>query len=117
MEPCTTVNSLRPRQSEDGHRSPPTAQPARGAGEGGVAEGEDPAVGGDEPVPLAARRRRHADDRPVEGGSAGGAVERRVAEGEDPPVRGDEPVTGAGGGGRHADDGPVQGDATGGAVE
>ena len=62
------------------------------AEERGVAEGEDAAVGGDEPVAVAGGRGGHADDRLVQLHVAGRAVEPRVAEGEDPAVGGDEPV-------------------------
>ena len=44
---------------------------------GGVPEGEDPAVGRHEPVALAGRRRRHADHGRVEALAAHGAEERR----------------------------------------
>ena len=72
--------------------------------EAGVAEGEDAAVGGDEPVALAVGRRRHADDRRVEREAAGAPVEAGVAEGEDAAVGRDEPVALAVGRRRHADD-------------
>ena len=83
----------------------------------GVAEGEDAAVGRDEPVAVAGRGRCHADDGLVEGDGAGGAVEDGVAEGEDAAVGRDQPVAVAGRGRRHADDGLVEGDGAGGAVE
>jgi hypothetical protein len=59
---------------------------AQGAVEGGVAEGEHPAVGGDEPVPLAVRSGGRADDVFVEVDRTEGAVEGGVAEGEHPAV-------------------------------
>ena len=58
----------------------------------GVAEGEDAAVGGHQPVARAVIARRHPDDRRVEVGAAHRAVERGVAEGEHAPVGGHRPV-------------------------
>src|SRR4029077_663770 len=98
------------------------------------AEGEDAAVGGDQPVAAAVGGGGHADDGLVEVEAAGGAVEPGVAEGEDAAVGGDEPVVAPGGGGGpaggagelvaapvggggHADDGLVEVEAAGGAVE
>ena len=83
----------------------------------GVAEGEDAAVAGDEPVAVAGGCCGHADDGLVELDGAGGAEEAGVAEGEDAAVAGDEPVAVAGGVGRHADDGLVECDGAGGSVE
>ena len=60
--------------------------------EGGVTEGEDAAVGGDEPVALAVGRGRHADDRLVEGDGTGRAVEGGVTKGEDAAIGSDKPV-------------------------
>src|SRR4051794_20043347 len=54
-----------------------------GAGEGGVAEGEDAAVGGGQQVPLARPGGDHADHRPGQWLVAEGAVEGGVTEGED----------------------------------
>ncbi len=51
-----------------------------------------PAVGRDEPVPLAARRRRDVDDGLVEARAAHGSPEARVAECEHAAVRRREPV-------------------------
>ena len=58
----------------------------------GVTEGEDAAVGGDQPVAEAVGGGGDADDRCVQGRAAGRAVEAGVAEGEDPTVGGDQPV-------------------------
>src|SRR3546814_4917460 len=58
--------------------------------EAGFAEGEDPAVRGDEPVPASGGCGGHADDGLVELHGAGGVVEAGVAEREDPPVRSEE---------------------------
>ena len=58
----------------------------------GVAEGEDAAVVGDQPVAAAVGGGGHADDGLVEGDAAGGAVEAGVAEGEDAAVVGHQPV-------------------------
>ena len=77
---------------------------AGGAVERGVAEGEDAAVGGDEPVAVAGGRGGDADDGRGEAAAAGGAVERGVAEGEDAAVGGDEPVAVARRGRGDADD-------------
>ena len=76
--------------------------------EGGVAEREDAAVGRDEPVALAARRRGHADDRLPQPDCAGRAVEAGVAEREDAAVARNEPIALARRCVRHADDGTVQ---------
>ena len=58
----------------------------------GVSEGEDSAVGADEPVAVSVGGRGDTDDGLVEVGVAEGAVEAGVAEGEDSAVGGDEPV-------------------------
>ena len=76
-----------------------------------------PAVGGDQPVAAAVRRRRHADDRLVQRLATHRAVELGVAEGEDPAVGGDQPVPPPVGVGRHADDRLVQRHGPGRAVE
>src|SRR5439155_10557555 len=68
-----------------------------GAEEAGVAEAEDPAVGGDEPVALSGGAGGSSHDRLVEGDALGGAEGAGVAEAEDPAVGGVEPVAGAGG--------------------
>ena len=65
---------------------------AHRAEELGVTEGEDPTVGGDEPVAVAAACPVHPDDRLGQLGAPGGAVELGITEGEDPPVGGHEPV-------------------------
>ena len=80
-----------------------------GAVEAGVAEGEDAAVGGEEPVALAVGGGGHPDDRLVQVDRPGGAVERGVAEGEDAAVGGHQPVALARTGGGDADDRPVEG--------
>ena len=72
--------------------------------ESGVAEGEHPAVGRDEPVAVPGRRRRDADDRLVQVHGAERAVERRVAVGEHASVGADDPVAVPRRGGGHADD-------------
>src|SRR5436309_828148 len=87
------------------------------AQEGGVAEGEDAAVGGDEPVALAGGRGGHGDDGLGQLEVAGGAKELGVAEGEDAAVGREQPVALARGPGRHGDDGLVQLEVTGGALE
>ena len=81
---------------------------AGGAVEPGVAEGEDAAVGGHQPVAAAVGGGRHAHDGGVEVDVAGGAVEPGVAEGEDAAVGGHQPVAAAVGGGGHAHDGGVE---------
>src|SRR5436853_479471 len=75
----------------------------RGAEKAGVAEAEDPAVGGDEPVALTGGAGGSSHDRLVEGDAPRGAEEAGVAEAEDPAVGGDEPValTGGAGGSSH----------------
>ena len=55
--------------------------------EAGVAEGEDPAVGGHQPVALAVGGRGHAHDGLVEGEATDRPVEAGVTESEDRPVR------------------------------
>ena len=58
-----------------------------------VAIGEDPTVGGNEPVTTTVGGRRHADDRLVERHPARRTEELCVAtKAEDPAVRGDLPV-------------------------
>src|SRR5256885_3914898 len=64
----------------------PTLSRSGTAEELGVAEGEDAAVSRDEPVAVSGRRRRHPDDRLVEGDVPGRPFERGVAEGEDPAI-------------------------------
>ena len=76
--------------------------------EGGVTEGEDPAVGGHEPVALARRGGRHAHDGLVEVLAAHRAVEDSVTKGEDSAVGGTQPVALARGSGRNAHDGLVE---------
>src|SRR5205085_11655999 len=78
-------------------------QGAGGAEEGGVAEGEDPSVGGEEVVALPARRGHGADDRPVEVERRPVAEEPGIAEGHGPAPAGEDPVAVAGRGGREAD--------------
>src|SRR5256885_1384915 len=56
---------------------------AGGPKEGGIAEGEDPAVRRPQPIALAGRRGRHAHDRLVELDGAGRAEEGGIAERED----------------------------------
>ncbi len=65
-------------------------------------EGEDPPVGGDQPV-APARMGGHADDRLGQVDGAGRAVEVGPSVGEDAAVGGHQPVAAAGVGG-HADD-------------
>src|SRR5205807_9824540 len=77
--------------------------PAHGAGEAGVAEGEDPAVGGDHVVALARWCGDGAEDGAVEPGAAHVAEERCVAEWNHPSPVGEDPVALAGGGGGEAD--------------
>ena len=60
--------------------------------EAGVAEGEDAAVGGHQPVPAAVGGGRHAHHRLGEPEVARRAVEAGVAEGEDAAVGGHQPV-------------------------
>src|SRR5687767_4240851 len=76
----------------------------RGAGERGVAEGEDAAVRGGQEIALARAGGDHPDDRLGDGDVAERAEEAGVAEGEDAAVRGREPVALAGPGGGHAHD-------------
>src|SRR5438477_4580158 len=84
---------LSPRSGAGGHPHDrfDEFEGAGGAEERGVAEGEDPAVGGDQPVAGAGRRWRQPDDGSIELQGAGGAEEAGVAEGEDAAVGGDEP--------------------------
>ena len=61
--------------------------------EGGVPEGEDPAVEGGQPVALAVRGGRHGHDRTLQRRGAQRALEGGVAEGEDAAVRAGQPVS------------------------
>ena len=88
-----------------------------GAGEGGVTEVEDAAVGRHHPVALAVGRGRHAHDGLDQVDGSGRTVEGGVAEAEDPAVGRHQPVALAVGRRRHAHDGLVQGDGAGRAVE
>ena len=76
--------------------------------EGGVAVGEDAAVGGHQPVAVAVRGGRHAHHRSVEHEVAGRAVEDGVAVGEDAAVRCHQPVAAVVAGRRDGDDGLVE---------
>ena len=58
---------------------------AGGAVEAGVAEGEDAAVGGHQPVALAVGRGGHAHDGLVEVDAAGRAVEAASPKAKMPP--------------------------------
>ena len=82
-----------------------------------VAEAEDAAVGGDQPVAGAVGRRRHADDRLVQVLAAHGAEEAGVAEAEDAAVGGHQPVPVRARRHGHADHGLVETDAAGAAPE
>ena len=64
--------------------------------EGGVAEGEDPAVGRGHVVPLARGGGHGSQHRTVEFGLRHVAVECGVAVGQDPPPVGEDPVAGTG---------------------
>ena len=90
---------------------------AHGAVEGGIAVGEDAAVGGHQPVAAAVRRCGHSDHRLVQMQTPGRAVERCVSVGEDATVRGHLPVATVTGRGRHPDHGSVELEGTGRAVE
>src|SRR5205807_1663706 len=57
-----------------------------------VAEREDPAVGGNEPVAVTVGGGGHAHDWLVEAQRSGGAEEARVAEAEHAAIGGHEPV-------------------------
>src|SRR3546814_4717742 len=81
--PCPTRSSSELGHADDGLVE---LHGAGGAVEAGVAEREDPPVGGDEPVPASGGCGGHADDGLVELHGAGGAVEAGVAEREDAPV-------------------------------
>src|SRR3982074_3687046 len=70
----------------------PESPAAGGSEEGGVAEGEDPSIRGDQPVALPARRGGSGHDGPGESDGPGGPEEGGVTEGEDPSIRGDQPV-------------------------
>ena len=74
----------------------------------GVAEGEDAAVRGHQPVAPAVTGGRHAHHRLVQVHRPGGAEEAGVAEGEDPAVAGDLPVPLVVRRGRHGDHRLVQ---------
>src|SRR5581483_11220117 len=76
--------------------------------EAGVAEGEDAAVGGHQPVALAGGGRDERLDRGVEPGAAHRAVEPGVAEGEDAAVAGHHVVALARGRRDRVEDGPVE---------
>jgi hypothetical protein len=78
------ANASAPGDDPDGRR-----QPGGGARpeEGGVAEGEHTAVGGNEPVTGTGGRASGGDDGLVEPQGAGGAGEAGVAEGEDAASR------------------------------
>src|SRR4051812_7208664 len=77
--------------------------------EPGVAEVEDPAVAGNEPVPLSGRGGQGLDDRLVQRHLPGGPEERGAAtEREDPAVGGHQPVTQPVWRRRHAHDRLVQ---------
>src|ERR1035437_7949570 len=88
-----------------------------GAVEGGVAEGEETAVGRHLPVATAVRRRRDAHDRLVERLATHGAVELGVAEGEETAVGRHLPVATAVRRRRDAHDRLAERPATHGAVE
>ena len=66
------------------------------------------AVFGNEPVPVARRCDRHADDRGDEIDAAGRTEELRVAEREDPAVGSNEPIAQPRRGRGHADDRRVE---------
>src|SRR5437016_5430571 len=83
---------------------------AHGAPDGGVTEGETLAPGGDEPVAVAGRGGRHADDRLGGPDGAGRAEEPCVTEVEDAAVGCRHPVAVARGGGRDAHDRLVEPD-------
>ena len=83
----------------------------------GVAEREDPAVGGGHPVAVVLRPRGHADDRSVQAHAAGRAEELRVAEAEHATVTRVEPVAPARRRRRHPEDRRVQPDRARRAVE
>src|SRR5882762_6536997 len=59
---------------------------AGGSQEGGVTEGEDPSIRGDQPVAPPARRGGSGHDRLGEGRVAGGSEEAGVTEAEDPSI-------------------------------
>ena len=88
-----------------------------GAEEPGVADGEDAAVGGDQPVAAAGQVCGHPDDRPVEGQVPGGPMEHGVAESEDAAIGGDQPVAPVVRCCRHPDDGLVERQVPGGPME
>src|SRR5579875_1838141 len=75
---------------------------AHRAEERGVAEGEDPAVGGHQPVALAARGGGHAHDGPRQVDLLRVPVEGTVAVGEDLAEGGDHGIAHGVGGGGHA---------------
>ncbi len=60
--------------------------------EGGVAEGEEAAVGGHQPVALAVGRGGHAHHRLVQTHASGRPVEAGVTEGEEAAVGGHLPI-------------------------
>ncbi len=76
--------------------------------EGGVTEGEDAPVGGDQPVAPAVGCGRHSHHRSIEGETTGRTVEGGVTEGEDAPVSGNVQVPLPVGGRRHPHDGLVE---------
>src|ERR1700722_17036966 len=81
---------------------------AHRAGEPGVPEAEDTAVGRDQPVALTPGGGGHPDDRRIEVLPTHRPVEPRVTEGEDPPVGPPQPVAPAVRRGRHADHGRAE---------
>ena len=82
-----------------------------------VTEREDPAVGRDQPVAVARRGRRDADDRAVQVHRTRRTVERRITEREDPTVGRDQPVAVTRRRRRDPDDRTIQMHRTGRAVE
>src|SRR5579875_3423400 len=83
----------------------------------GVAEGEDAAIGSDEPVAAPVGGGSNAHYGPVEVDVPRGAIKARVAEGEDAAIGSDEPVAAPVGGGSNADYGPVEVDVPRGAIK
>lgn len=78
--------------------------------EGGVAKGEDSAVGGDQPVAVPSGSGGQTNNGCIEAQVAGGPVEMRIAEREDSAVSSDQPVAMAVRGGNDLDDRGIEGE-------
>ncbi len=82
--------------------------PTHGSFKWGVAEGEDPSVGGNQPVAVSIRSDRYSHHWGIEVHPTHGSFKWGVAEGKDPSVGGNQPVATAVGCGRHSDNWRVE---------